>query len=99
MGTGTGTGTGIDNGSGATLGDMVATVARLLVTLAGGTGNGTGTGTGTTDIAAGGTGEDAGTVEEGYKTLFDCSALDDDCSAFQSNDVGTTWRTLPTRTT
>lgn len=58
---------------------MVATGARLFVTLgtAGGTGNGTGTGTGT-DMGAEGTGEGAGTVEEEYITLFDCSAFDDD---------------------
>lgn len=99
IGTGMGTGTGNESGNGAT-GDIVAIEARLFVTVgtAGGTGNGTGTGTGT-DIWAEGTGESAGTAEEEYKTLLDWSVVDDDWSALQSNDVGTTWRTLPTRTT
>lgn len=53
---------------------MVATGARLLVTVgtAGGTGNGTGMGTGTDmGIGAEGTGESAGIAEEEYNPLFD----------------------------
>jgi len=70
IGTGTGTGTGNDNGSGAD--DIVATGARVFVTVgkAGGTGNGTGTGTGTDIGTEGAEGESAGTAEE-YKTPLD----------------------------